>query len=194
VSFNYTRLYGTHLDASSVCHFHGSLGAYLRVDDRVVVSEEAGLQATTIDGIVDLFGRLRLDVAVDGAPDAIDLPALVPPLTFKPVMSRDQLHTWSRVDDALRKAPVIVVAGYSFAQVDEHFNDLLRKADQEPRVIVLNPDLGGTARRIARILGIDPATMKKTTIAGHRALRQGQLTCVGCKAEELRLAQFRQLI
>src|SRR4029077_3430147 len=126
---------------------------------------------------------LRLDI---NQQPAIDLPAIVPPLTFKPLMSREQLSAWSAADVLLQKARIVAVVGYSFAQVDGHFNDLLRKGNPGARVIVLNPDLQGTAERACHALSLDPATLRATDARSRRpGLQTGRLTCVKGRADEL---------
>ena len=126
ITFNYTDFFigGTGKHAK---YFHGSLSGYLRADDRTTVSDSPRLRAaTSIEGIVSFIDGLRLDVRLQ---PQIDLPGIVPPIGFKPVMSREQLRVWVEADDLLQTAEVVVVVGYSFATADEHFNDLLRKGN-----------------------------------------------------------------
>lgn len=126
---------------------------------------------------------MRLDVS--SATD-IDMPAIGPPIAFKPVMSRDQLRVWADVDELLRRTELVLIVGYSFAQADEHFNDLLRRSNASAKVVVVNIDLSGPARSAARILGIRDTSLVSATRRGLPVLESGRLTCVKATAESVR--------
>lgn len=180
ITFNYTNFFPSNL-AKRVKFFHGQLDRYLRVDDRQVIADDpALLKAINISSIVSFLGGLRMDV---GEPGAIDLPAIVPPTSFKPVMSREQLRTWVQVDECLQNAGVVIVVGYSFASADEHFNDLLRRSNSKSRVLVVNPDVGVPLRNVSRILGIDPESLSKSVRDGYDRFESGRLIYVVAKAE-----------
>jgi hypothetical protein len=75
----------------NVRFFHGRLDRYLHVEDRSVVTDDALLKAAVnVPAIAKFVEGLRLDVTK--APQ-IDMPSIVPPISFKPVMSREQLLT-----------------------------------------------------------------------------------------------------
>ena len=182
ITFNYTNFFDRQI-LKRVRFFHGDLDHYLRVDTRELVGGTPELAAaTTVEGIVALINHLRLDVK--DAP-ALDIPALVPPTSFKPLMSRQQLKVWSDTDDAIERAAVAVIVGYSFAMADEHFNDLLRHSNPLLRVIVINPDLTTASKEACRILGIDPASLVSETRGKVEVRRTGRLTCAGAKADEV---------
>ena len=183
VTFNYTNYLGSPL-ADRICHFHGALDHYLRMDDRSVVADDQRLHSA-IDpkSVASFVEGLRLDVARG---TEIDLPAIVPPLTFKPVLSRDQLLVWAAADGFLQRASAVAVVGYSFAQSDEHFNDLLRKGNPEARISVINPDLFGTAARACKVLNVDPNSLAaRRDRAGREVLSAGRLACTRARGEEI---------
>ena len=120
ITFNYTNFFVGNT-GSRVKYFHGRLDRYLRTDDRTTVSDNDRLRAaSSVDTIVSFLDHIRLDVAQ--APH-VDFPAIVPPISFKPVMSREQLSP-GRTDALIQRADDTVIVGYSFATADEHFNDL----------------------------------------------------------------------
>jgi len=116
---------------------------------------------------------------------AVDIPAIVPPLSFKPVMSRTQLLAWAGCDTILQAANRIVVVGYSFATADEHFNDLLRHTKSSTRIIVINPDLVTTPVQACRALALDPAWLTAARTAGRESLSLDRLICLKATADEV---------
>lgn len=181
ITFNYTNFFLA--GADQVKFFHGRLDRYLRVDDRRVVSGTQALRsATNADSIASFIDQLRLDVA--DLPH-VDLPSIVPPVAFKPVMSREQLRVWAEADAVLERADVVVIVGYSLAMADEHFNDLLRKSNPRSRVLVVNPDLDTVMRNACRILDIDNSSLATTVRNEHDVLASGRLIGVRARADEL---------
>jgi len=177
ITFNYTDFFPRSI-RKAVLHFHGRLDEYLRADSREVVGNDEFASTNTVEQVVTLFEQLRLDVT--GNNPAIDIPAIVPPTTFKPVLSRAQLRTWAAADAELDAATRVVVVGYSFAQADEHFNDLLRKSTSEVRVITRNAT--AAFPRAARPLGIDPAAGK---VSKSGSVAAGRLSVLPGRAENL---------
>lgn len=133
ITFNYTSFFDP-ATRGRVRYFHGDLHGYLRCDDRAVVQIPGLAQSGDLGAMESFVRTLRLDVR--NYP-AVDIPAIVPPLSFKPVMSRAQLLTWAECDEVLQRANRIVVVGYSFAAADEHFND---PSSAHPPI---DPRLGG---------------------------------------------------
>lgn len=181
ITFNYTNFFVGSM-ARRVKFFHGRLDRYLRIDDRTTVSDDRELRgASTPDKIVAFLNRLRLDVA--DVPH-IDIPALVPPISFKPVMSREQLRTWAEADDLLQLASHVVVVGYSFATADEHFNDLLRKSSTS-RMLIVNPDLDTVLPAACRVMGVEFNSLAKREYKDFDALASTRITGVRAKAEDV---------
>ncbi|HLK14039.1 MAG TPA: hypothetical protein VKT78_04475 [Fimbriimonadaceae bacterium] len=182
ITFNYTNFFGRTTGRGPL-FFHGRLDRFLRVDDRRVVAGIPSLRgAPSSDRVVSFFNELRLDVNI--APQ-LDIPVIVPPLGFKPLMSRVQLRTWAEADDLLQNADQIVIVGYSFAVADEHFNDLLRQTPGTTRIVVVNPDLDVTLRRAGAVLGVDPAILTSRDCGGVEVLAARRLTGLKALAEEV---------
>jgi hypothetical protein len=182
ITFNYTNFFVGNM-AGRAKYFHGRLDRYLRTDDRTTVSDDAALRtAISVEAIVSFLDRIRLDVAQI---PHVDFPAIVPPISFKPVMSREQLLTWAEADACLQKADQIVIVGYSFATADEHFNDLLRKTRASSRVFVVNPDLDAVLPAACRILDTDPQNLAARQISGFQVKASRRITGVAAKAEEV---------
>ena len=189
VTFNYTDFFPKSL-SKHVSFFHGRLDRFLRADTREVIPITP--IPRTVAAVAEFIEKLRLDVAQQG--NHLDLPSIVPPLSFKPVMSRDQLRIWSGVDKLLDGAHAVLIAGYSFAQADEHFNDLLRKTSDETTITVINRNKENAWPRACRALGIDPGSGKQKRVGGREAIRAGRLTCVGGSAETFSQKDLRVLL
>jgi hypothetical protein len=113
----------------------------------------------------------------------LNLPALVPPTSFKPVMSRQQLRTKVETDDFLQDTSLIVVIGCSVASSDEHFNDLLRQSNPCNRTLVVNPRPRGTLKNVRRVLGIQTESLGHSQWNGMERRAFGRLIYVAAKAE-----------
>jgi hypothetical protein len=61
--------------------------------------------AVDVDRVVTFIDSLRLDVTAE---PAIDMLAIVPPVSFKPVMSREEPRTRAGADRVLSKACSVV--------------------------------------------------------------------------------------
>lgn len=182
VTFNYTNFFPASA-LSRVRYFHGELARFIEIDSRQVVSGDSDLTAAKdARSVVAFLDKRRLDVTLDGY--ALDLPDIVPPLTFKPIMSREQLRTWAEVDSVMERASAVAIVGYSFAQVDEHFNDLLRKGASSAPIVVVTRRPHVAWRNAARVLNITKAPKMKR-FGGRDALKAGRLTCVAAEAEGL---------
>lgn len=182
ITFNYTNFFDPQT-AKRVLYFHGSLTGYLRADDRrLVTDDKQQSQALDVEKVAAFVRSLRLDATQ--AP-ALDMPAIVPPISFKPVMSRQQILDWADADDTLQRATHVVVVGYSFASADEHFNDLLRNTPSTSRLLVVNPDSETVLKRACRVLDVDLSTLSSRTVDGFTLLSSRRLSCLTAKAEDI---------
>lgn len=182
ITFNYTDFFQART-LRDVCYFHGRLSEYLQLDTRAVVRDTPLLTgATTPQGIVRFLESVRLDLT---KPQMIDVPSIVPPIAFKPVTSREQLLTWAAADQLIQEASTAVVVGYSFAMADEHFNDLLRHANPDLKVVVVNPDLEVASYQASRVLGVDTTTFTSESRGGVEVRRSGRLVCAKAYAEQV---------
>ncbi len=184
ITFNYTNFFDP-ITAKRVLYFHGRLDDYLRLDTRQLVRPDAFLGAITVNDISKLMKTLRLDV---GDYPQLDIPSIVPPTSFKPVMSRQQLKTWAEADDMLQTAAQVVIVGYSFANADEHFNDLLRNLPAHTEVVVVNPDKLAPLQSICRILGVPTDSLKVAERGGLDVLTSERLRYVPIAGEALTAA------
>ena len=161
ITFNYSTLGG--LPSDRTVRFHGDCLSYIRHDrGQMVSSDESVTNADDLAAIVAFINQLDFNFDQN----RIFLPAIVPPSAMKPLINREFIDRWARADQLLKKADVMVVVGYSFNRVDNHFNELFVAAAGGKRVAIINPDLEGTKSAVCNLLGIDPNTLTKQTIDG----------------------------
>lgn len=86
VTFNYTDFFPDAV-RRRVLFFHGSLNRYLRLDDRAVVKDEALRRMVDLAGFEKILEARRLDASEW---PMVDVPDIVPPTSFKPVLSRNR--------------------------------------------------------------------------------------------------------
>ena len=180
ITFNYTNFFDTQT-VKSVLYFHGRLATYLACDNRQTHAPPKLRSLHDPADILKFLDSLRMDL--NDYP-RIDIPAIVPPVTFKPLMSRSQLRTWAKCDDLLQSAGRIVVVGYSFAPADEHFNDLIRQLPANARVLVVNPS-EVAARNAGRVLAVGDDALRDGSCGNLPVRRSKRLTWLTAYADDL---------
>ena len=180
ITFNYTSIYD--LPTERTIRFHGDCLSYIRHDRGELISDDQAVTtAQSLDALEDFIKNLDMDVDQQ----RVFIPAIVPPSAMKPVINRDFITRWSRADEEMMSAELIIAIGYAFNRIDSHFNDLFRAAGPGKRVAVINPDLAGVRTDVCRLLGIEPATLSNVRMAGVSVHRSNQLLLVPQRGEEV---------
>ena len=65
------------------------------------------------------------------------IPAIIPPLKLKPVLSNRFIKIWHKAGEWIENAKKIIIIGYSFTYSDEHFNDILRN-NRDKEIVIIN--------------------------------------------------------
>ncbi len=193
ITLNYTSKFFPEPLRDRVHHFHGDCLSYIRFDTRELIkNDQRILDASSPDDIADFIRSL--DVQIDAG--KIYLPGIVPPLSVKPVVSREHLETWYRCGLLIDEAQAIVITGYSFNSADEHFNDLIRKrrGNTDVRIVVINPDIAGTVLNVCRILGHAPDQLNDVQKAGFACKQGGNLLFVQATTEQLTTHNLTELV
>lgn len=183
ITFNYTDFfYGDERPKNG--YFHGDAKAFIRFHTREYVANNVQVRdATTLVRMLDFINSLRIDWDQD--PPEVSLPAFIPPLAMKPIISTEYLERWYECGRTLKAAKTIVILGYSFSVADEHFNDLVRKYNREAKLIVVDPNLEGPVNRVCQMLSHDKTRLREKHIAGLECKADGRLMFVKAKAEEI---------
>ena len=193
ISLNYTSKFFPDASRASIHSFHGDCLSYIRLDTRQLINnDQQVLEAETVESLAEFVKSLDIDLDVG----RVFLPGIVPPLSVKPVICREHLETWYRCGQIIDSASSIVIAGYSFNLVDEHFNDLFRKrrGATSTKIIVVNPDIDGTSANFCNILGQAPGQLTNITKAGLDCRKAGNLLFVNAATEQLTSDILGQLL
>lgn len=185
VSLNYTADFFDENIRKNVKFFHGNCSSYIRLDTREFFEhDDRILQANSPDKIADFLKELEMDIDAK----KVYIPGIIPPLSLKPVICREYLETWYNCGEMFDDASVIFITGYSFAQVDVHFNDLLRKrrGKRNSKIIVINPDIDNVSRAVSQILGWDFDQLTETKRSGFTCKSAFNLMFVEAKVEHIR--------
>lgn len=192
ITFNYTNFFCDQTRPSNG-YFHGDCRSYIRFESReYVANDKATSEAKTIDQMVAVIEHLRVDWSKDIP--VVDLPAFVPPLAVKPIICNEYLERWYECGQMIKSAQVLVILGYSFGFADEHFNDLIRKGNEDTRLVVINPSFEPVIDEVCRIIGQDSAILRVNNVCGLECKSGGRITFVKAKAEEILAENLRNLL
>lgn len=155
ITFNYTDFFCGRTRPRNG-YFHGDARSYIRFDNReYITSDHRAREADTAEKISAFIEGLPVDWTPD-VPRAY-LPAIVPPLSVKPIICTEYLDRWYKCGQVIRGAKIIVIVGYSFSFADEHFNDLIRKQNPTAKLLVINPSIEPVIEEVCRITEQDKA-------------------------------------
>mgnify|MGYP007037435024 CR=1 FL=1 len=189
ISLNYTIFLEDAVGKNNAVYFHGDLRKYVRMDTR---------DLTAID---DFEGKDIMTILNEEVLPNIDLtaeevvnqkhviPAMVPPLRLKPILSREYIEVWHEADEWIREATKIVIAGYSLSTSDEHFNDILRAHRGGKKIDIIGPSVLNEfyQSRCEKVFGISPNAWSKTKIQGYDTHKSDGVRLIQANADEVDL-------
>ncbi|CAI8771049.1 hypothetical protein [Methylococcus capsulatus] len=188
ITLNYTAFLQHRLGADRTLYFHGGLADYVRMDTRDLLP---------IENIHDRdpaeFIRNYVAPNVDVAHEDLNqqrhvIPALVPPLRLKPILSHRYIELWSKASAWVRESKHIVVVGYSFNNADEHFNDILRcHPDRNIDIVVPEATSPEFIARMEKIFGTATNQYNKVEVNGHDAMQAKRVRLIAAKAADVDL-------
>ncbi|WP_404360504.1 hypothetical protein [Methylotuvimicrobium sp. KM1] len=185
ITLNYTAFLQQHLGDSTV-YFHGGLADYVRMDTRDLLPIENILDCDPATFIREIIAPNVDVVSEDLRQQKHVIPALVPPLKLKPILSHRYIELWGKASEWVRNAQHIVVIGYSFNNADEHFNDILR-SHPNSKIDIVVPEATSEyfLSRMEKIFGTAAAQYSKVTVNGHNALQAKKVRLIGVTAAEV---------
>jgi hypothetical protein len=192
ITFNYTDFfYGSERPRNG--YFHGDCKSLIHFHTREYVSNNVQLRdANTLDRMKDFINGLHTDWTTD--PPEVSLPGIVPPIAMKPIICTEYLERWYECGQTIKKAKTIVVVGYSFGIADEHFNDLVRKANPEAKLIVVDPSLDSVVNRVCQLGQQNREALRAIEVNGLQCKTGGRLLFVKAKAEEITGVRLMDLL
>jgi len=192
VTFNYTDFFDD-VTRPGNGYFHGTSKGFIRFGTREYVTNDVqSRNATTLPLMAAFIQGLQVDWKKH--PPDVSLPAIIPPLAMKPIICTEFLDRWYRCGQIIRNAKTIFIVGYSFGVADEHFNDLIRKGNQETRLIVVDPDIESVATRVCQTLNRREGNLRYTRIVDLECKTGDRLTFVRAKAEHIDCSRLTAII
>ena len=187
ITLNYTSFLERRLGRSRVIYFHGGLAEYVSMATRELVAIDEDM--ATFDPAE--FLKAQAENIQFGDDDASQhrhvIPALVPPLRLKPILSHRYIETWHRASSWVETAKNIVIVGYSFNGADEHFNDILRQQMQGKTVTIVGPGVHDDSflKRMEKVFHIPKTNWVSTKIQKHSAKKANHLQLVKAYADQV---------
>lgn len=194
ITLNYTAFLEQSLGADKTIYFHGGLSDYVRMDTRDLLP---------VDNILDCdpakFIREVVSPTVDVSADDLRqqrhvIPALVPPLRLKPILSHRYIELWSQASDWVKQAEHVIVVGYSFNNADEHFNDILRcHPDRRIDIVVPEATSKQFVARMEKVFGTAANQFSTIKVNGFNALKAKKVRLIAARAAEVNIAKLFEI-
>ena len=191
ITLNYTSFLQQRLGSDQAVYFHGGLAEYVRMDTRDLLPIENILDCDPATFIRDVV-MPNVDVShQDLLQQKHVIPALVPPLRLKPILSHRYIDLWSKASDWVKEAQRIVVVGYSFNNADEHFNDILR-VHVDRHVDIVSPGATNPAflQRMEKVFGTAASQYNKVTVQGLDCRQAKKIRLIAARADEVDLEKL----
>jgi len=180
-TFNYTKL-AQLAGLPNVVHVHGDLEKYYNYGTRVgaKLPDPKNTPEEEANNLKELIIKL---LSFDE--NLINLPSLVPPLPFKPILSLESVENYYKFYNHMQSndSDICIVVGFSYSDVDIHLNMMFRQF--KGKMIHINPD-PGIPNVIARIKGISIDSLMPTFILDIKGQQIGSKDLwLPLKAEEI---------
>lgn len=191
ITLNYTSFLQHHLGSEQTVYFHGGLAEYVRMDTRDLLAIE---NITSCDPAAFIRDQVAPNVDVsneDLRQQRHVIPALVPPLRLKPILSHRYIDLWSRASKWVKEAQRIVVVGYSFNNADEHFNDILR-VHPDRHVDIIAPEAASPAflQRMEKVFGTAANQYNKVSVQDLDCRQAKKIRLIAAKADQVDLSKL----
>ncbi len=191
ITLNYTAFLKNQLGDAQTIYFHGGLADYVRMDTRDLLPIENILDCDPANFIREIAAP-NTDVRhEDPRHQKHVIPALVPPLRLKPILSHRYIELWSQASHWVKEAKHIVVVGYSFNNADEHFNDILRShPDRHVDIIVPEAIHPGFVNRMEKVFGTSASQYSKVKVSGFDALQAKKVRLIAARASDVDISSL----
>lgn len=191
LTFNYTNFFSAR-SRDRAHHFHGDCESYIRVDTRQFIGREDDRIKTALDA--DSISELIKQLEIDFSTGKYYMPSIIPPMSFKPVISVEYLEEWYKGGQEVGDADQIVIIGYSFNYTDEHFNDLLRKKAGGKKLVVINPELENLTKDVCHLMGKTETSLNAVEKAGFQGSAGNGLLFLKARAEEITTEKMKNIL
>lgn len=192
ITLNYTSFIEKVLGQENVIYFHGGLNEYVRMDRRELndIDDFDNLDITTF-----FNSEIRNNTKISDIPSERQkhiIPALVPPLRIKPILSSRYIDIWHRASEWIKEASTIIIIGYSFNSADDHFNDILRQNQNGKTIYIVAPDIHNDyyLQSFSQIFGVSTRDWTETHKFGFLAKRYNDVFLLAGYANQIDFSKF----
>jgi hypothetical protein len=188
ITLNYTSFLEITLGRDNCVYFHGGLAEYVSMDTRNLIPIE-NIVGCDPAQLINSEISSNIDVTDDNTENQKHvIPALVPPLRLKPILSHKYIELWHRASEWVQNADKIVVVGYSFNAADEHFNDIMR-VNNGKKFDIVGPAVhdSGFIVRIEKVLHVPSGNWTNCSIQNLPAKKAGNVRLIKANADEVNL-------
>ena len=194
ITLNYTAFLEQSLGAAKTIYFHDGLGDYVRMDTRDLLPVDDILNCDPAKFIRDVVTP-NVDVSADDLRHQRHvIPALVPPLRLKPILSHRYIELWSQASDWVKQAEHVIVVGYSFNNADEHFNDILRcHPDRRIDIVVPEATSKQFVARMEKVFGTAANQFSTIKVNGFDALKAKKVRLIAARAADVNIAKLFEI-
>ena len=194
ITLNYTAFLEQSLGAAKTIYFHGGLSDYVRMDTRDLLPVDDILNCDPAKFIREVVTP-NVDVSADDLRQQRHvIPALVPPLRLKPILSHRYIELWSQASEWVKQAEHVIVVGYSFNNADEHFNDILRcHPDRRIDIVVPEATSKQFVGRMEKVFGTAANQCSTIKVNGFDALKAKKVRLIAARAADVNIAKLFEI-
>lgn len=192
ITLNYTSFIEKELGRENVIYFHGGLNEYVRMDRREL-NDIDDFDNLDIKSFINT--EVRNNTYISDIPSDRQrhiIPALVPPLKIKPILSSRYIEIWHKASEWIKNASKIIIIGYSFNSSDDHFNDILRQNQNGKTIYIIAPDIHNDyyLRSFSQIFGVSPTDWTETRKFGFAAKKYNDIYLLAGYADQIDFSKF----
>lgn len=191
ITLNYTSFLADRLGRDRVIYFHGGLAEYVSMATRELIAIEDINEIKPAAFLSALAENLNFD-GDDVTTHKHVIPALVPPLRLKPILSHRYIEEWHRASTWVKQAEKIAVVGYSFNNADEHFNDILRQQMHGKELYVVGPGVlrPEFLKRMERVCSIPLANLVACKVQNLPAKKANHTWLIQANADQVDIGKL----
>ncbi len=190
ITLNYTSFLENELGKENVIYFHGGLSEYVNMTNRTYMDID-NYKNINIADFIETCVKPNIYISEnENEQQKHVIPALVPPLKLKPVLSSKYIEKWHTAADWISEKDKIIIIGYSFASADDHFNDIIRQNVIGKTIYIIAPDAHSenSKRNFQHIFSCPVNDWTIGQLQNKPLLKQNSISIIAACADEIDLS------